>query len=292
MFRKLLVGSDESEGSKIAIAHAAILAKRLGAELSALWVRDSLPHFPETVDEIAEEEESALKFFRKIEQQLRSTSAEHEVPIVPALRKGNPASEIVAFAREGFFDLIVLGQRGHSRLWGQLLGHTADRVSEQAPCSVLIVRSPLEEARYRKMLIGYDGSEGSALALDLALEMAAALRAEVHALWIHPTIGGPSAEPDEERLNEQWAHDFFETSIKDRILKAASKHDVHVEADYRLGVPALVLAREAELGGFRIVAVGQRGHSGLWGRLLGGTADRVSHHAPCDVLVAREKEGA
>src|SRR5262249_9647797 len=36
--------------------------------------------------------------------------------------------------------LIVLGNRGHSRLWGELVGHTTDRVSEHAPCSVLANR--------------------------------------------------------------------------------------------------------------------------------------------------------
>ena len=50
MYRKLLVACDGSEGSQIAVLHASILAKKLGAELSALWVRGSLPHYPETID--------------------------------------------------------------------------------------------------------------------------------------------------------------------------------------------------------------------------------------------------
>jgi Universal stress protein family len=78
-----------------------ILAKKLGAELSALWVRGSLPHYPETIDEIDVEEESAPR---------------------PVVR------------------LIVLGHHGHSGLWGKLLGGVADRVSHLARCDVLIVR--------------------------------------------------------------------------------------------------------------------------------------------------------
>lgn len=290
MFKKLLVACDDSEGANIALAHSAILAGKLGAELTAVWVRDSLPHFPETVDEIAQEEESAQKFFRRVVEQINSVSARERVMIRAELRKGNPAKQIVDLAREGSFDLVILGQRGHSRLWGELLGHTADRVTEHAPCSVLIVRSQLETALYRKMLVGFDGSSGSMLALEQALELAAQLGSEVEVLWIHPTAPGPYTEADEQRANIQWAQDFFETSIRDTVEQAATRHDVRATVDYRVGIPAIVLDREAELGGFRIVAVGQHGQSGLWGRLLGGTADRVSHHAPCDVLVARERQ--
>jgi hypothetical protein len=37
--------------------------------------------------------------------------------------------------------LIVRGNRGHSELWGRVMGHTADRVSENAHCDMLIVRA-------------------------------------------------------------------------------------------------------------------------------------------------------
>ncbi len=55
---------------------------------------------------------------------------------------GNPAQLIVQYAEHQAFDLIVIGSHGHSGLWGRLLGHTTDRISEHAHCSVLIVRGP------------------------------------------------------------------------------------------------------------------------------------------------------
>src|SRR5258708_40176712 len=144
MYRKLLVACDGSEGSQIAVVHASILAKKLDAQLSALWVRGYLPHYPESVGEIAEEEEAALEFFEEIQAQLSSIAVAQGVVIQANLRSGHPAQQIVALAQESSVDLIVLGNRGHSRLWGELLGHTADRVNEHAPCSVLIVRSKKE----------------------------------------------------------------------------------------------------------------------------------------------------
>ena len=46
---------------------------------------------------------------------------------------------ISEFAAAGRFDLVVLGHRGHF-LRDHLLGSTADRVAENAPCPVMIVR--------------------------------------------------------------------------------------------------------------------------------------------------------
>jgi len=140
MYKKILVAYDGSEGSKSALVHALGLAKELNADISALWVRGSLPHYPETIDEIEEEKESADAFVHKITKELLSYSKEYGKDIKGEVKSGHPAKTIVEFARDSKFDLIVLGHRGHSGLWGGFLGHTTDKVSENAHCSVLIVR--------------------------------------------------------------------------------------------------------------------------------------------------------
>jgi len=140
MYKRILVGFDGSEGSKAALHHAARLAKLLGAELWALWVRGSLPHYPETVDEVEEEKEAADSFLQNLTRQIVHISKEHGIEIRGDSRSGHPAKTILSYAEEGKFDLIVLGNRGHSELWGRFLGHTADKISENAHCSVLIVR--------------------------------------------------------------------------------------------------------------------------------------------------------
>jgi len=290
MYRKLLVACDGSEGSQIAVLHASILAKKLGAELSALWVRGSLPHYPETIDEIDVEEESAHEFFENIKAQLQSVGAGQGVTIRPEMRTGHPAQQILEFARAHDTDLIVLGSRGHSRLWGELIGHTADRVNEHAPCSVLIVRSVQEAAYYRKTLVAYDGSDAADTALRHALALAKHIGSEAHLLWIQENTiarGQRAREPGED---EKRAREFFHTVLRERIDAAAAERGVAVKAGYRCGNAAQTLVAEVASGGFRLIVLGHRGHSGLWGKLLGGVADRVSHLARCDVLIVRKKE--
>ena len=289
MYKKLLAACDGSEGSQIAVLHASILAKKLGAELSALWVRSSLPHYPETIDEIDVEEESAHEFFENIKAQLQSVGVGQGVTIQPEMRSGHPAQQILEFARAHETDLIVLGSRGHSRLWGELIGHTADRVSEHAPCSVLIVRSAQEAARYRKTLIAYDGSDAADTALRHALALAKHIGSEAHVLWIQENTlvrGHRAMEPGEDEIR---AREFFQTVLRGRIDAAAAEQGLDVNAGYRCGNAAQTLVVEVASSGFRLIVLGHRGHSGLWGKLLGGVADRVSHLARCDVLIVREK---
>jgi nucleotide-binding universal stress UspA family protein len=99
-----------------------------------------------TIDEIDEEEESAHEFFDRISGRLEQIATDRDIAIRVEMRAGHPARTIRELAGELDSDLIIVGNRGHSRLWRAFLGHTADRVSDHAPCSVLIVRSPRDRA--------------------------------------------------------------------------------------------------------------------------------------------------
>lgn len=141
MYDKLLVGYDGSAGAYAALVHAIALAQIMGAELWALWVRETIPYFAETVSEIADKEDEAQVYLAKLKVEVERLEREKGLQIHLHSRPGHAAEKIVRYAAEGEFDLIVLGSHGHSGLLGRLLGHTTDRVSEYAPCSVLIVRS-------------------------------------------------------------------------------------------------------------------------------------------------------
>lgn len=56
-------------------------------------------------------------------------------------RVGHPAEEVVAAAEDGAYDLVLLGERQHHRLMTRfLLGSTAARVVEHAPCPVIVAK--------------------------------------------------------------------------------------------------------------------------------------------------------
>lgn len=147
MFEKLLVGYDGSKGGKAALDRAAVAARNYHARLTALWVREPLPRHSDLPGEFEGEQESANEYFKARQEEVAEAAARHGIVIGCETRRGHPAKTIVGFAKEGGYDLIVIGHSDHSELWGRLLGDTADRVSDHAHCSVLIVKQPEKQTQ-------------------------------------------------------------------------------------------------------------------------------------------------
>ena len=141
MFQKILVGYDGSKGGKAALHRAATMAKASNAQMTALWVREPLPRYTDLPGEPEGEEEAGDEYFRERQQEVEAVAREHGIAIRCETRRGHPAKAIVTVAKEGDCDLIVVGHSDHSELWGRLLGDTADRISDHAHCSVLIVKN-------------------------------------------------------------------------------------------------------------------------------------------------------
>ena len=142
MFKKLLVGYDGSKGGKAALRHAAGMAKEFNAQVTAVWVREPLPRYSDLPGEPEGEAEAGDEYFRERQGEVEAVARQVGFPIGCETRRGHPAKAIIKVAHEGGYDLIVLGHSDHSELWGRLLGDTADRVSDHAHCSVLIVKQP------------------------------------------------------------------------------------------------------------------------------------------------------
>ena len=140
MFRKILLAYDGSEGANRALAVGIDLAKIHGAELWALAVEEKLPRFSGTIDEVQEEKQFANEQYGKLLEAAKVKAKEAGIELKTLMRPGHPAQTIVAVAKEGKFDLVLVGHSGLSGVWAAFLGTTAEKVSRHAPCSVLIVR--------------------------------------------------------------------------------------------------------------------------------------------------------
>ncbi len=141
MFKKILVGYDGSKGGKAALAGAATLAGKFGSQVTAMWVREPLPRHSDLPGEFEGEAEAAGDYFRERQQEIAAVATQHGLSIACETRRGHPAKNILQLAREGGYDLIVVGHSDHSELWGRLLGDTADRITDHAHCSVLVVKT-------------------------------------------------------------------------------------------------------------------------------------------------------
>jgi len=96
---------------------------------------------PTAVDYFQDVEGNAQQRLEEIAAPLRKQGLE----IKTVAREGYPPEVIVAVADELKTDLIAVGTHGRSGLAHLLLGSTAERVMQTAPCPVLTVRLPDED---------------------------------------------------------------------------------------------------------------------------------------------------
>jgi universal stress protein A len=148
-YRLFLVPIDFSEHSKKTIQYATQLATLTGASIRLLHVFQ-IPDYPAAFYQGLYVEHEAVKIHVEtakrealaqlslLAEQIHANGLEAE----SILRTGNPFEEIVNAAKEIGVDLIVIGSHGYAGLGRLLLGSTADRVLQYAPCPVLVVKDP------------------------------------------------------------------------------------------------------------------------------------------------------
>jgi nucleotide-binding universal stress UspA family protein len=138
----------------------------------------------------------------------------------------------------------------------------------------------------KKILVAYDGSEGSKIAITRAAEVAAKFGAEVTLL----TVGGPLMGAG---LNAQKAPHMNEQEyerVADEGIALLAQFQVAAQKQFRWVDPADLILQEAESGGYDLIVMGHRGVTNSIRReagMLGSVAIKVLNRAHCSVLVAR-----
>jgi nucleotide-binding universal stress UspA family protein len=140
MFKKILVANDGSEGAKKALKTAINLAKRYNAELHSISVEEGVPHYAATIGEVEEFRKEANEFFRKINDEAREVARREDIELHTKVQAGHEVETIVQYAKDGHFDLLVIGFMGHSKIFGRVWGSTSQNITKLSPCTVIVVK--------------------------------------------------------------------------------------------------------------------------------------------------------
>jgi nucleotide-binding universal stress UspA family protein len=126
--RKVLYPTDFSSYSNQAYFHAVAQAEIHGASLTILYVYN------------ASQRDGDKNYWRGQLEQIRPANS--DIPVEHVLLEGDPAQEIIRYARDHQIDLIVLGTHGRTGKDRLLMGSVAEKVLRDGPCSVLVVKLP------------------------------------------------------------------------------------------------------------------------------------------------------
>jgi nucleotide-binding universal stress UspA family protein len=140
MFKRILVCYDGSASSKKALHAAVVLAHEQGAKLCCLTVEEGLPTYAGTIDEFQEVKEERDTYYGGVLADAKRIAAEHGLELATRIEAVHPAQTIVRVAKEGGYDLVVMGHTGHANPWGTFMGTTAEKVTRHVTCSALVVR--------------------------------------------------------------------------------------------------------------------------------------------------------
>ncbi len=140
MFKRILVAYDGSEGARAALRRGIALAKALDAEIYSISVEEHLPHYAASISEVKAAKEQIDDYFHTLTKQARDQAALSGVELEAVIRQGHEVETIVTMAKEGKFDLLIIGHHGHSRIFERTMGSTAQSIVRLAPCPVLVAK--------------------------------------------------------------------------------------------------------------------------------------------------------
>jgi manganese transport protein len=137
VYHRILVPLDHTHLDRLAVSHAAAMARLYGARLYLLHVEEGVTSQLYGQESSTAEVEAGEHYLERIAQSLRDQQIEVETSISHST---SPKKEIVRYAREIHSDLVIMGAHGHGGLKDLIFGNTINPVRHNLNLPMLIVR--------------------------------------------------------------------------------------------------------------------------------------------------------
>jgi nucleotide-binding universal stress UspA family protein len=272
---RIVVGVDGSDSAAGALTWAARLAGVTSSEVvvAHAFEPDQAEVSPERSETMKRDAESRLA------DEWSAPLRERDVRYRPLLVEGLPAV-LLDVADEVDAGLVVVGPKVVGDVAALHIGSLAHHLAHHTRRPLAIVSARAAPAGFDRIVVGVDGSDGSAAAVDWCAEVARAANAEVLAVYaFEPLVEWvPESDPRSwhqvvEREMTEWVAPLRAAGVPvaTRIMK-----DTH---------PVAALANAIEHDRADLVVVGTRGRGGLGGLRLGHVAIQLVHHAHIPVVL-------
>ncbi len=278
MIKSILVPTDGSAYSKVALEYGIHLAEKFVAKITGLHVVDDRDLEGPLLSDIAGSlgftpYRNYLPKFRKVLEDRGDLILEafrnscQQKSIRPKVKRvsGTVPGKIAEEAKK--VDLVIIAQRGEHERWSSgLLGSTTESVVRRSPRPVLV--TPASFRDLRNILIAYDGSVESNQALKTTCENFALGEA-----WLKAVIVTGDTDKFEDLTQE--------------IEAFVSPYQIDVDIECLRGEAAKEILRYAEESRIDLIVMGAFGHSRIHDLILGGTTAYILRNTTLPVLLHR-----
>jgi nucleotide-binding universal stress UspA family protein len=144
---------------------------------------------------------------------------------------------------------------------------------------------------FRSIVVGTDGSETATEAVRQAVELAKATNSRIELVSAYEPVSSQRLREESQQVpgDMQWMvnpREDVDTTLNE-ATEIANEAGVAVQHHARQGDPADAILDVAEETKADLIVVGNKGMTGARRFLLGSVPNKVSHHAPCSVLIIR-----
>jgi nucleotide-binding universal stress UspA family protein len=144
---------------------------------------------------------------------------------------------------------------------------------------------------FGSIVVGTDGSPTAQEAVRQAIELARTVNATIHLVSAYEPVSESRLSHERQQVPEdaQWmvnAREDVDAALKESA-EPLEEEGLSVERYAREGDPADAILDVAEEKNADLIVVGNKGMTGAKRFLLGSVPNKVSHHAPCSVLIIR-----
>jgi nucleotide-binding universal stress UspA family protein len=210
---------------------------------------------------------------------------------------GSPAREILAKADDFGAEMIVVGSHGRSAITRFFLGSISQKILTEARCTVRVARGKIQvDPAPARIVIGFDGSEGSLAAVRLVASRSWPDESKVRLVAgveeIIPSAIGRFIPPIARMTDSvnDWERDWM-TRLAKNPLNDLREKNISATLHLHPGNPKDILLEEAERWHADCIFVGaNRVGISLESFLLGSTSSAVASRAHCSVEVVRKAE--
>jgi nucleotide-binding universal stress UspA family protein len=144
---------------------------------------------------------------------------------------------------------------------------------------------------FDRIVVGTDGSETATQAVKTAIELAKISKSKLEIVSAYEPVPQDRLRQESQGIEGDVAHVVNPREdvqlVLDNAAAEAKKAKVDVVTHAREGDPADAILDVAEENKADLVLVGNKGMSGAKRFLLGSVPNKISHHSPCDVWIAK-----
>ena len=143
-----------------------------------------------------------------------------------------------------------------------------------------------EEKMFKKILVGYDGSDGAKKALKAGIDIAKHYGAELHSISVEEDLPHYAATVGEVLEAKAEKNGYF-AKLVEEAKEMAAKEGVVLHAKVVAGHEVETIVDYARDHHFDLVVIGFMGHSKIYDRVWGSTSQNIARLVPCTVMVVK-----